>query len=799
MITDHIKTNKLKLFILNSKPVDPNGYIFQALIRALCRRSDIEVKVVQRNELRQINVDPGNQSLLVYGGEELHQIPNDLIKHPFGVRAVWFTEDPYESKRNSINAELFQVVFTNDSGSLHMYKKGRHLPLAGDLELIPKQIIEDPKKLLFFSGTAWPNRKRLLDSLLEKWPRPEDLDIHLVANRFVEQQLNSQKLSEHLSFENPIAISDFCLRAANSLCTLVIGRDFSGSGKNQYAKTPGPRLFEAGVTGSCQLVHDEEIRDMPKIFQEGVHYLRFSTTNQLVDLLHQAEGNPEPFRVIGRAMAEEIKTKHTYDQRAATIVESIRECKHEISTSKPQIRLCRALFISHEQTKAGFQHGGAGLCLDQIVESAPKDVDIRILCRSGDEGQHFDLLDRSGHRVKTIHCSQKVNEFSLHHPELESKIEAILKDWQPQIVHINHLLGFTPAIVQIAREQGALTTITLHDFYTICDSWNLLNEQNKFCNIDRFFFNRCQSCCASRRPQFNSVDPERRRVAMSEALARANAIIVPSRSTEVQIRKVMPHIPRTHIIEPVVKSSAVQIKPGEGSKLIALVPGNMAINKGYLKLRKIIEESNSLGLPIEFRILGRVEKWIREELNEFPNIELLGSYNKTNFAEKASGSDVALFLSPWPETYCITFDEWKLTGLACIYHKIGALAEPHRQRGLHRASLGVSIDDENGVINALINASTPNGLRKLRTLNERAIERTKDKDFGLQHWSLFEDILSSTPRSYSPCWTKRDYQKWVEDTQIQLPMPTRKRLKQLIYKIPGGHRLAPLWRKVRGR
>ena len=119
------------------------------------------------------------------------------------------------------------------------------------------------------------------------------------------------------------------------------------------------------------LVHDEEIRDMPKIFQEGVHYLRFNTTNQLVDFASSRE-NPEPFRVIGRAMAEEIKTKHTYDQRAAEIVESIRECKHEISTSKPQIRLCRALFINHEQTKAGFQHGGAGLCLDQIVESAPK-------------------------------------------------------------------------------------------------------------------------------------------------------------------------------------------------------------------------------------------------------------------------------------------------------------------------------------------------------------------------------------------------------------------------------------------
>ena len=55
---------------------------------------------------------------------------------------------------------------------------------------------------------------------------------------------------------------------------------------------------------------------------------------------------------------------------------------------------------------------------------------------------------------------------------------------------------------------------------------------------------------------------------------------------------------------------------------------------------------------------------------------------------KADGTDVALFLSPWPETYCITFDEWKYTGRPCFYNKIGALSEANRQHGLHQASAG---------------------------------------------------------------------------------------------------------------
>ena len=93
----------MKLFVLNSKPADPNGYIFQALIRSLRRRTDIELQVIKCDELRQVPEEPNSQSLLVYGGEELHQIAREQIVKPFGRRGVWFTEDPYEIRRNRIS------------------------------------------------------------------------------------------------------------------------------------------------------------------------------------------------------------------------------------------------------------------------------------------------------------------------------------------------------------------------------------------------------------------------------------------------------------------------------------------------------------------------------------------------------------------------------------------------------------------------------------------------------------------------------------------------------------------------
>ena len=706
----------MKLFVLNSKPADPNGYIFQALVRALRRRTDVEIQVIRSDELRQVSSDRLNQSLLVYGGEELHQIPRRQILESFGRRAIWFTEDPYETEQNQKSAELFQIVFSNDTGSLDFYRKADHLPLAADNELIPRNANQKPSKLLFFSGTAWPNRKQLLNTLIDQWSNPEELDLHLVANPFVEQQLGRQKLKKALRFEEPIAISDFGLRAADSLCTLVIGRDFSGSGKNNYARSPGPRLFEAGITGSCQLVHSSEIPDMPEGLKECQHFLRFNSAEQLVKLLHQAKIDPGPFRAIGLAMADKIKEQHTYDQRAATLVESLKQCDTDRTFATELVPKRRALFISHELTKPGYQHGGAGLCLDQIVAAAPNDVELRVLCRN-DDGHSFTLFDRHGQRRGGFRCHQRVDMFSLHHPELENQIERLLNEWKPHLVHVNHLLGFTPAILPLARNAGACTLITLHDYYTICDSWNLLNNRNKFCSINKFFDERCQSCCSSRHPNFRSVDPIRRRIVMAEALAHTQAIIVPSQAAEQQLRVVMPHLNRTKVIEPSVSQSVNKISAGKGSDLIVIIPGNLAINKGYIEIRDIIEQSNNLGLPIEFRILGRVEAWIEKELRTFAKVKLLGRYDKESFARLATGADLALFLSPWPETYCITFDEWKSSGRACFYYAFGALAETHRRNGLHQASESFGIEDQEGVMTALIQAATPRGLKHLREPN----------------------------------------------------------------------------------
>lgn len=799
----------MKLFVLNSKPNDPNGYLFQALVRALHRRNDVQVVVLSPAMLSQVSCDPERQALLVYGGEELGQLPLVRLAERFGRRAVWFTEDPYELETNQRHATAFQCVFSNDSGSVGAYQRAEHLSMAADLDLVPWARPRPPKKLVFFSGTAWPNRKALLTELCAAWPHPERLDLHLVANPVVEAQAPHTRLAPGITLQPPIAISEFELRASNSLCTLVIGRDFSGSGAHRYARSPGPRLFEAGLTGSCQLVHAAEIPDMPSNLEEGVHFLRFGSLEQLLSLLHQAYADPAPFAAIGAAMASSIRAHHSYDQRADQLVQALKRCPTApiplVAAPSPSLRV---LFISHEQTKPGFQHGGAGLCLDQIVATAPASAEVRILCRSGDDGHRFDLLDDSGQRVGGFRCHQKVDEFSLHHPELEQHLERLLQTWKPQLVHVNHLLGFVPAVLPLAHQAGAKTLITLHDYFPICDSWNLLDAQQRFCGIDQFFDARCEPCTRARRPQFQAVDPLRRRVVMAEALGHAHGIIVPSEAADRQLRAVMPHLPPTTVIAPTSQPQG-PIAPGEGEALVALVPGNLAVNKGYLLLREVVQQVEALGLPVHFRVLGRVDDWIQAELAAFPSVTLLGRYAPNEFGSKAAGADLALFLSPWPETYCITFDEWARGGRACLVHPIGALAEPQRLRDLHPASRCLASLTPAAVVQALIEACTPAGLQSLRqtTISAGAgnhIHQTQT--FGAAHWQLFHRCLTDATQPLAPGWPRQPHQGWGEAqpgstavaAQPGQPM-WRRRVVGVIYRCPGGWRLAALWRRLRGR
>ena len=125
------------------------------------------------------------------------------------------------------------------------------------------------------------------------------------------------------------------------------------------------------------------------------------------------------------------------------------------------------------------------------------------------------------------------------------------------------------------------------------------------------------------------------------------------------------------------------------------------------------------------------------------------------------------------------------------------MTESHRLQGLHHSSLGFEVDDRDGLMHALIQATSPPGLRRLREPNKLMQSATTTIDFGPKHWSLFVDALSTEMDSSLIYWDKYPlHQQWA-NFHVGSPMPTRKQqLVSFIYWLPYGYKVASLLRRI---
>jgi len=68
------------------------------------------------------------------------------------------------------------------------------------------------------------------------------------------------------------------------------------------------------------------------------------------------------------------------------------------------------------------------------------------------------------------------------HEEIERIFAAAVLETRPEIVHLNHLVGFTPRLVRIAHRLGAAVVVSLHDFYFACPRVHLQKPRGELCH-----------------------------------------------------------------------------------------------------------------------------------------------------------------------------------------------------------------------------------------------------------------------------------------------------------------------------
>ncbi len=229
--------------------------------------------------------------------------------------AFWLHDDPYEFDFNYKIYNLADIIFSNDRWAMeHInHPDVHHMPLGADTAAHYRDIGSVFERDLFFCGAGFSNRVALFAdcTTLFNGLRVEVLGADWPAN---------------LSFCKNRRVPNAALPDyyASSLATLNIGRRFNlANSKYQLdASTPGPRTFEAALSGAVQCMYFEGA-EILEYFESDKEILLFDSPKELVSMLRHLEAEPEKRRSIAMAAQRRAMDEHTYAARARSILMAV--------------------------------------------------------------------------------------------------------------------------------------------------------------------------------------------------------------------------------------------------------------------------------------------------------------------------------------------------------------------------------------------------------------------------------------------------------------------------------------------
>lgn len=89
------------------------------------------------------------------------------------------------------------------------------------------------------------------------------------------------------------------------------------------------------------------------------------------------------------------------------------------------------------------------------------------------------------------------NRYLYDNPVIESKLDAWLDEWQPDIVHITSCITMSASVIQAVKRHGIPIVLTLTDFWFVCPKLSLLRSDGVLCDGQTTEF-ECLKCTLAR-------------------------------------------------------------------------------------------------------------------------------------------------------------------------------------------------------------------------------------------------------------------------------------------------------------
>lgn len=266
--------------------------------------------------------------------------------------------------------------------------------------------------------------------------------------------------------------------------------------------------------------------------------------------------------------------------------------------------------------------------------------------------------------------------------ELEKIYATLLLSFRIDIVHIHHTSKLTLGLYHQASRMRIPIFTTLHDYYTICPTIKLVNQEGRYCK-DITSSAMCRACLNKRCGIISTIDfmSEWRRE-QEQALNLSDKIFVPSENAKEIFLAYYPNLSSkmcviTHGSKQFKKiDDRVEVKK-ESSKFHVAFIGGISEAKGSYCASQMIRQS---GLDIEWYLFG-IFGDNKLAMIDKKNFTKTGAYQREQLPTliQKYQIDLICILPIWPETFCYTLSEAVLCGIPVIVTDIGALGDRVRE------------------------------------------------------------------------------------------------------------------------
>lgn len=316
---------------------------------------------------------------------------------------------------------------------------------------------------------------------------------------------------------------------------------------------------------------------------------------------------------------------------------------------------------------------------------------VRDLCRRLAADGESCLLLRPG-RYGAIELSDTSDDLAMTFPRHVPMFEVAeaLKTLGVWHIHFHQTIGLPLEVWDLPALCGTGYDITVHDHYLACPRINLLNHDNRFCGQPTLA--DCEHC-------LNQPPLLRERIANTLAaaggsvkgwrarnavhLSQARRVIAPSHDTAQRLRQFFPSVAVSVQAHPEPPLS-VTLGFAPPDVLRVAIIGAIGEHKGHAELLATARLALAHQLPIQFLVVGFTCD--NEAYEDLINLDMLGHYKPEELPDllDLAQCQVALFLSPWPETFSYALTEAWRAGLVPVVTGLGAQAERvlHHEAGV---------------------------------------------------------------------------------------------------------------------